>query len=208
MTCGIYIFTAPDDNQYVGRSVNCEQRVLAHYYNAQKLKNDTPLYKAIRHFGFKNFNIDFIPVNIKFLRGYERFYVNICDSFNNGYNQTRGGEGTHYDNMTKEQIAESKLKMSILNKGKKMDPELVQKNPCNNPGMKFSPERDAKISKSNTGKVRTLEHIANYQKAALNRSPEHLVKIAATKAANKLIRDALKNNHNSNLHLQCLLEVE
>ena len=100
---GIYIFKNNINGKcYIGQGVSLRKRLKQHLNNVRTHKYDLPLYRAIYKYGFHNFTVDilesFIPENIsneeliKKLDKLEIKYIEEYDSYNNGYNCTKGGD--------------------------------------------------------------------------------------------------------------------
>ena len=100
---GIYLFTNTINNKcYIGQSISLRKRLLTHLRNVINKKYNNPLYKAINKYGIDVFEvtiIKFIDKNLpkqdlrKILDELEIKYIFKYDSYNNGYNQTKGGDG-------------------------------------------------------------------------------------------------------------------
>lgn len=83
---------------YIGQTrFSIKKRYERHLYEAQRGVLQYPLYKAIRKYGNKNFNVEQIEeVSEDLLDERERYWIKYYDSFiknNKGYNCTYGGEG-------------------------------------------------------------------------------------------------------------------
>lgn len=112
---GIYLFTnLVNDKRYVGQAVSLKKRLRSHLNNFNCSRYDNPLYRAINKYGIDNFSISIIvTIDImdlellkKILDKLEIFYIDKYDSYNNGYNQTKGGDrGILGYKMTEEQKA-------------------------------------------------------------------------------------------------------
>lgn len=97
---GIYKITNKQNNKiYIGKSKDIEDRWIYHtsHYNDSK-KWDKNLYKAFRKYGIDNFSFEIIePMDEetynKFGNNREQYWIIYYDSFNNGYNETSGGDG-------------------------------------------------------------------------------------------------------------------
>lgn len=100
---GIYIFKNNINGKcYIGQGVSLRKRIKHHFSNLKTKRYDLPLYRAINKYGLHNFTIDilesFIPENIsndkliKKLDKLEVEYIKKYDSYNNGYNCTKGGD--------------------------------------------------------------------------------------------------------------------
>ena len=86
---------------YVGQSINLRKRLLQHYSNGHNPKfYYKHLYAAISKHGISNFKLTILEVVDPFisdlpelLNSLEVSYIEKYDSFNCGYNKTKGGEG-------------------------------------------------------------------------------------------------------------------
>lgn len=110
---------------YVGQTVNPEERYNAHLKAA---KSDSQLHfsRALRKYGIENFEYKIIwgqmmPIECAKdnLNYWEKYYIKVFDSYNNGYNMTEGGEGCLGCHSNKGKPA--------WNKGIKTDVEIRQK---------------------------------------------------------------------------------
>lgn len=91
MSCGIYKITNNLNNKcYIGQSLIIEERWKEHKRNAWN--KITPLYKAIRKYGLKNFTFSIIEeCDSELLNDREKYWISYYNSFNNGYNNNKGG---------------------------------------------------------------------------------------------------------------------
>ena len=92
---------------YIGQSVNIGKRWTAHrtkYYTEDYY--DYPLYRAFRKYGIENFSFSVIQECSKEeLNELEKYWINYYNSYNDGYNQTVGGEsGGGPQKLTEEQV--------------------------------------------------------------------------------------------------------
>lgn len=95
---GIYKITNTVNNQsYIGQSVHIEARWQEHVREAIHESNLTKkLYIAMREYGIEQFTFEVLEeceLNQKILDEREKYWIEYYDSFNNGYNSTRGGQG-------------------------------------------------------------------------------------------------------------------
>ena len=97
----IYRFTCKLNNKsYVGQTMRPERRYRDHC-NAE---GDSYIHNAIRSHGLKNFEYVIIetvehedPVEFKhILNEREKYWISYYDSYNNGYNNTPGGDGSAF----------------------------------------------------------------------------------------------------------------
>lgn len=95
MSCGIYkIVNIINNKVYIGQSVNILTRWRRHRTDSKNLNNCHPLYIAIRKYGLENFLFEIIEECPKSeLNSREKYWIKKYDTFNSGYNQTRGGTG-------------------------------------------------------------------------------------------------------------------
>lgn len=71
---------------------------------------NTKFYNSIHKYGPENFKLEILVDNVKNedLDKLEIYYISLFDSYNNGYNETIGGQGTIGYKFTKDDL----LKMS------------------------------------------------------------------------------------------------
>lgn len=100
MTGYIYMHTSPSGLSYIGKSlvakvVRWDQHVLTTYDEKYK-EYDYPLQRAIRKYGENSFVSEILEDGIpeELLPELEVLYIEKYNTFYNGYNQTKGGEGT------------------------------------------------------------------------------------------------------------------
>ena len=94
MSSGIYMLWYDQDHRYVGKtSKDLAKRMSEHKHDSTKY--DTNLYRAIRKYGFENFNCRWIVTGIpeRLLNTYEIFWIRFYDTHKNGLNSTAGGDG-------------------------------------------------------------------------------------------------------------------
>ena len=90
MTCGIYCITNNiNGKKYVGQSISIENRFQQHISS----KSNSEIHKAIEEYGVHNFRFEILVACSKNeLDDQEVKFIRLLDSYENGYNQTRGGQ--------------------------------------------------------------------------------------------------------------------
>lgn len=117
MATGIYKITnLVNGHAYIGQSLNIEERWKDHKIAAYN-KNDNgymyPLYQAIRKYGLEQFSFKILEeCNYKLLNEKEMYYIQLYNTYHQGYNQTLGGDcATHSSKLTIEQVQEIQNKL-------------------------------------------------------------------------------------------------
>lgn len=82
---------------YIGQSVNIHNRFYSHHFVDYKNENNPQyngkFYKALRKYGWDNFEIMVLELSpVEELNKKEIEYIDLYDSFENGYNSTKGGQ--------------------------------------------------------------------------------------------------------------------
>lgn len=125
---GIYCFTNKINNKkYIGQSIQLKERYSQHkrnYLNQNDRSYNSNFYRAIRKYGFENFTYEILENNDSLtkeeLNELEVYYINLYDSFKNGYNETPGGQtGTHFVKLSEDSVFE--IKEQLKNTSKKME---------------------------------------------------------------------------------------
>lgn len=125
LKAGIYKFTCKQNGKsYIGQSVNIIKRYISHLNNHKnkKLKDyNTKFYRALRKYGFENFNFEILElVDISKLNEKEIYWIKTFDSFNNGYNSNSGGslvteKGSNHPNSKLKDEDVLEIKYLLLN---------------------------------------------------------------------------------------------
>jgi len=94
---GIYKITNTLNNKcYIGQSIDIETRWLEHIYESKTLRHKYKIYLAIKKYGIKNFTFEILEkcsLNRKVLDERERYWIEYYNSYEEGYNMTKGGQG-------------------------------------------------------------------------------------------------------------------
>ena len=149
--------------RYVGQTIRkFEYRQAQHKKDSKRL--DLKFYRAIRKYGWDNFNWAVIVEGVEdidSLNRLEQYWIKELDTFKNGYNSTTGGEGYIVSAETKKKISESrkgkhfseetKKKMSESQKGKHLSEETKKKISESHKGKHLSEETRRKLSESQKG---------------------------------------------------------
>ncbi len=85
---------------YIGQSKNIEFRIKTHFKKAF-IENSEEyfkvLYRAIRLYGKENFKVEILEelpdATREYLNSRESYWISYYDTYNNGYNETFGGDG-------------------------------------------------------------------------------------------------------------------
>lgn len=179
----IYKATGPTGKVYIGKTFECldkrKTQHLSNAFNSKYTAYNTKFYKAIRKYGKSVFVWSIIEggvLNEDELDILERKYIKEFNSFKLGYNSTLGGEGIlglKHKNSVKKKIS---VLSSARNKG------------SGNPryGATVTKETRDKISKSNSGKIRSEEHKQKLSKSLKGRiiSDETRIKMVNSAGGN------------------------
>jgi group I intron endonuclease len=144
---------------YIGFDSNWPRRKLEHKSHSKDNCETQILHKAIKKYGWDNFEWEVIYQSKDYehcLNVMENYFIKEYKSFGDGYNMTKGGEGSlgNKNWLDKKHSNETKLKMSQSHKGKVKTKEHIQKIALANTGKKRpkSEEHIQKISKALRGK--------------------------------------------------------
>lgn len=93
---------------YIGKTSleSVEERFKAHIKDSNRTRRQTehrPLYRAMKKYGVEHFHVELIEVTDK-PEEREQYYIELYDSYHNGYNATLGGDGKPYHFVSKEDI--------------------------------------------------------------------------------------------------------
>lgn len=92
----IYIIKNTCNNKvYIGQTtLSVEERFKQHLKPSQIKRCRYKLYKAMEKYGKENFYVETLESDVPYDKLDEReiYYINMYDSFHNGYNSTQGGD--------------------------------------------------------------------------------------------------------------------
>ena len=173
----------PHNRAYIGYTLNIEKRKQSHKrhsFNKNSREYHYAFHRAIRKYGWSNIEWQILENNIieNKLSNREIYYIATYNTYNNGYNETLGGDGwlgkTHSD--------ESKKKISISKKGKS----------CH------TPESRAKISAAIKGRICTEEHKKKVSLSKMGNknpmsNPEYRKRVSEAHKGKKLSQDHKDN---------------
>lgn len=90
----IYKVISPNNKIYIGITAeSLNDRISKHLYQSKKV--NTKFAKAIKKYGIKNLKWEIIKSNLSkdLAIRYESYFIKFFNSYKNGYNSTKGGEG-------------------------------------------------------------------------------------------------------------------
>lgn len=162
----IYKITNTLNNKsYIGQTkYSIGHRYNQHCNEALHTNNNLHLYNAMRKYGLQNFKVSCLESDIPedLLDEKEVYYINYFNTYEDGYNNTKGGGGVrgyHHSDATKKKIGETvRQNMYKIN-----TPERTAKIIASQKGRKFTELHKLHIKESCAGK-RTGEHNAFYGK--------------------------------------------
>jgi group I intron endonuclease len=157
-------------------------------------KHQEHLYRAMRKYGFENFEFSIICIcKIEELSVLECKYIKEYNTFGSGYNMTSGGEGRRNYKLSEE----TKRKISLAGKGRITSEDTRKKLAIASTGRVITQETREKLRKASTGKREKPEKIkvalspriikdSTREKLRNNmlgksKSPEHVIKIKQAK---------------------------
>ena len=84
-----------NNKPYVGATVNTiSERFSKHVWESFNLKDNSALHRAIKKYGIENFNISKLEeCSVQEVFNREKYWIKYYNSYENGYNETPGGEG-------------------------------------------------------------------------------------------------------------------
>lgn len=163
--------------QYVGQTINPDDRFKQHVIDAKNRKSNSRLYNAIRKYNENNFEYTIIEDNIPLddINEKEIYWIaHLNTLMPNGYNMTIGGEGTFGYKHTEEdkqkmsrlkkgkfthfQTQETRRKISLANKGRKPSLKSIQRLKDKLIGVPLTETHKKNMSKALKGKKKSASH--------------------------------------------------
>ena len=150
-----------NDKRYIGISQNYEDRKRVHLWALKNKKHkNEKLQNAVNKYGLENFIFEIleeieIDSRIEALK-YENFYINLYDSFRNGYNKSQGFDGSTLQ-IQSDKTKEKHRQLMLNNKiwlNKHHTEETKKKIGKIHKGKILSNSTKEKISKSRKGKYK------------------------------------------------------
>ncbi len=99
--------------KYIGKTYRTIQLRWQEHLREISNSSNRPLYRAMSKYGFKNFEIQEIEYTEN-LEEREKFWIEFYDTFKNGYNATRGGDGTTYFPYSDQEVIEKFLELKTI----------------------------------------------------------------------------------------------
>lgn len=119
----IYIITnTKSHHKYVGQTLQTIEKRW-HQHELDSKKYDYPLYRAIKKYGSNNFNVYEIEKCVsknkiqlsRILDEKEIYWISYYDTYNNGYNQTIGGQNNAPNKFPERPVAEYTMQGVLIN---------------------------------------------------------------------------------------------
>jgi group I intron endonuclease len=190
----IYKITSPNGRIYIGLTNNINKRYNS--YASEKCKSQPKIYKSIKKYEFKNHFFDIIDFanSKKELEEKEIYYIKNYNSFENGLNCTRGGEGIGKGHIPWNKglkgvillSAETIEKIRLKNKGKVRTDEAKQK------------YKESKLGEKNPMFNKPQSDEVNLKKSVNSARARKIINIETNEIYNSILEAAKSNNINSN----------
>ena len=188
--------------KYIGQTIDFEKRKNRHVWELNNERHDNKYLERSWHkYGQENFKFKIIEsdISLELLNIKEKFYINKYNTFDNGYNLTKGGKGKRGFEVSKE----TKEKMREASKGFTMSEKQKEKISKTKTGTTLSKKTKRKISKSLIGNKRGQKTKAA-QKAANN----SMYIIKEYHVTNKSYRDLAKELNLSYSTIKRIINLE
>jgi len=128
---GIYKITSPSNRVYIGQSIDIEKRLM--YYKNGHSKQQVRLFNSLKKYGFSNHKFEVLcECETSELNEKERYFQDLFNCVETGLNCKLTKSIDRKGSLSKE----TKLKMSIIRKGKKQSSETCLKKSKNMTGNK------------------------------------------------------------------------
>lgn len=169
---------------YIGQTrQGHKRRWYVHCWRASK-GCEQRFHKSIVKYGKENFELKLLMIgpSLEWVNEMERRAIKLYDTFNNGYNDTKGGDGTVgiKSRLGKKHTPETRAKLSASCmgrvsplKGVKMSEETKLKLRAANLGKKLSEETKKKISLAGKGKPSWIKGLKHKEETRLKMSLAH-----------------------------------
>ena len=156
--CIVYKVSSPSGKVYIGITAeNLSDRISKHKYVAMTRNSQTIFAKAIRKYGVEHLKWEIVEEDLTQdeAMDYEKFYIELYDSYKKGYNSTLGGEGAFGVKWSEE----AKNKHTKMLKEKYWDcPEWKQKKSNQTKEYyKNNPERKKELIERGTKALKTVD---------------------------------------------------
>lgn len=167
-TSGIYAFKNLITNEYyIGKATNMRGRTFKHLGSLNKGEHyNKHLQSSWNKYGKENFELFIVEkCNTSLLDEKEKHFINFYDSFNNGFNQTLGGDGLKNYRHTED----AKCKISKASKERKHTPESIEKIRKSKLGKKRPKDVIEKIAAKKRGQKISEDHIQAMRKSTVGK---------------------------------------
>ena len=109
------IFHIKSGKSYIGKTYQGFYVRLQQHIRDTGRFPDRPLYRALNKYGIESFSAEIIgDYEEGLLEHKEQEYVEKYDSYSNGYNATRGGDGSRYLRVTDSEIVNTYLRLNNI----------------------------------------------------------------------------------------------
>lgn len=169
---------------YIGQTCQgYKRRWYIHCWRAAR-GGEQRFHKAIQKYGKDNFGVELLVVGptLEWINDLEKKAIKLYDTFNNGYNDTKGGDGTvgQKFRLGKKHTAETRAKISASHmgrpsprKGVKLSEETKQKLRIANLGKTLSENVRKKISDSQVGRIAWNKGLKHSEETKAKMSAAH-----------------------------------
>ena len=117
----IYKYTSKTTKKsYIGQTIEDRFEIRQEEHKTCSKDTDSHFFRAKQKYGYEDFELEVVEKDIPLDKLNEReiYWIAYYNTFEDGYNSTKGGEGGNtYAKRTKEQMEETRKKISEANKG-------------------------------------------------------------------------------------------